>query len=61
MSLVISPSVQRKLATKHSVTKDEIEQCFMNHDGRYLIDSREEHATNPRLCGSSGRPTLAAS
>ena len=60
MSLIISPNGQRKLATKHNVTKDEIEQCFMNHDGRYLRDEREEHATSPpRPCGSLERPTLA--
>ena len=46
MSLVVSPNVQRKLATKHNVTKDEIEQCFMNHDGPYLTDKREKHATD---------------
>ena len=47
MSWIISPNVQRKLATKHNVTRDEIEQCFMNHDGPYLTDEREEHATSP--------------
>ena len=47
MSLIISPNVQRKLATKHNVTRDEIEQRFMNHDGPYLTDEREKHATNP--------------
>ena len=47
MRLIISPNVQRKLATKHNVTSDEIEQCFMNHDGAYLTDEREEHATTP--------------
>ena len=60
MSLVISPSVQRKRATKHNVTSDEIEQCFMNHDGPFLTDEREEHAANPRPCGSLERPALAA-
>ena len=59
MSLIISPSVQRKLATKHNVTRDEIEQCFMNRDGPYLTDERAEHATTPRPCGSLERPTLA--
>ena len=47
MSLIVSPNVQRKLAAKHNVTRDEIEQCFMNHDGAYLTDEREEHATSP--------------
>ena len=46
MSLVISPNVQRKLATKHNVTRDEIEQCFMNHHGPYLTDEREKHAAD---------------
>ena len=47
MSLFISPEVHQKLATIHLVTQDEIEQCFMNHDGPYLTDAREAHATDP--------------
>lgn len=47
MSLIISPRVRQKLATKHDVTREEVEQCFMNHDGPYLTDEREEHASDP--------------
>ena len=47
MNLIISPRVSAKLTTKHRVTSDEIEQCFMNHDGPYLVDEREKHATDP--------------
>ena len=47
MSLIISPNIGRKLATRHHVTQDEIEQCFMNCDGPYLTDEREAHATDP--------------
>lgn len=47
MSLIISPGIQEKLKTKHRVKTQEIEECFLNHDGRYLADEREEHATSP--------------
>ena len=47
MNLIIPPKVLRKLTTRHLVTRDEIEQCFLNHNGPYLVDDREEHATNP--------------
>ena len=48
MALVISPAVRHKLSTKHDVTQEQVEECFRNHDdGTYLIDTREEHATNP--------------
>lgn len=47
MSLIISSRIQQKLAAKHNVTRAEVEQCFMNHDGPYLTDEREAHATDP--------------
>ena len=48
MSLVISQSVQAKLAAKKPpVTQAEIEQCFANRTGIYLLDEREEHASDP--------------
>lgn len=47
MSLVISPGIHDKLKTRHRVKTQEIEECFLNHDGRYLTDEREEHATSP--------------
>lgn len=48
MALVISASVQAKLAAKRPpVTGAEIEQCFANRTGIYLLDEREEHASDP--------------
>lgn len=48
MGLVISSKVREKLAQKTPpVTEDEIRQCFANRDGRYLIDEREQHTTDP--------------
>lgn len=47
MALSISRSVLEKLATKHSVTVEEIEQCFASRSGTYLEDTREDHKTDP--------------
>jgi hypothetical protein len=47
MPIWISPRIQRKLAERHRVTEDEIRQCFMNIEGDYLRDTREEHGTDP--------------
>lgn len=47
MALVVSPKIREKLATKHSVTAEEVAQCFANMTGRCLTDTREDHATDP--------------
>lgn len=48
MALRISPKVLAKLASKSPpVTKEEVEQCFATRTGGYLMDTREEHLTNP--------------
>ena len=48
MRLIISSRVQAKLAAKESpVSREEIVQCFANRTGKYLLDTREEHASNP--------------
>ena len=47
MALVISPQIAEKLAKKHSVSQEEVAQCFANKTGRYLRDTRAVHATNP--------------
>lgn len=49
MSIVISAKIRDKLATKHNVKPEEVEQCFANRNGEYELDVREEHA--------SGQPT----
>ena len=46
MGLFISAKVQQKIATRN-ITRDEIEQCFLNHHERYLIDEREDHRSDP--------------
>ncbi len=45
--LKISPDTLRKLSLKHSVTRAEVEQCFVNRSGRLLMDTRENHRTDP--------------
>lgn len=45
--LYISPSVRQKLKDKHGVTQPEIEQCFANREGKFLLDQREEHQSDP--------------
>lgn len=47
MAIVISPRTLRKLGAKHQVSEQEVEQCFENLTGLLLIDSREDHRTNP--------------
>lgn len=45
--LVISSPIEEKLASKHRVTPREVEQCFENCEGSHLVDTREEHLTDP--------------
>jgi len=47
MGLKISPGVKEKLKKKHCVADDEITQCFAGRAGRYLMDRREDHQTDP--------------
>lgn len=48
MKLVISPKVAAKIAAKTPpVTQEEIIQCFANRTKLYLIDTREEHQSDP--------------
>lgn len=47
MELEISRAVREKLLNRHKVTESEIEECFENRDGEFLVDSREEHKTDP--------------
>ncbi len=46
-NLIVSATVLAKLQDKHHVTRREVEQCFENKCGTYLIDDREEHGTDP--------------
>lgn len=46
-NLRISRAVAEKLARKHSVTRAEVEQCFVNRLGGLLEDTRARHRTEP--------------
>lgn len=46
-TIIISPDILLKLRDKHAVSKREVEQCFENKCGDYLIDEREDHRTDP--------------
>jgi hypothetical protein len=46
--LVISAGVREKLDNKHGgVSEKEIDQCFENLCGFYLVDDREDNRTDP--------------
>jgi len=47
MGLHISPRVKEKLKIKHCVSEKEIIECFSARSGKYLVDIREEHRTDP--------------
>jgi len=48
MPILISTSIREKLSGKHPpVTQGEIEQCFANRTGKFLVDTRAENLTNP--------------
>lgn len=47
MSVVISDRVAEHMAKKHSVSPEEVKQCFANKNGKYLRDPRAKHATSP--------------
>ncbi len=47
MALIVSPKIRAKLADKHSVSIDEVKQCFANRCGNYLEDEREDHKSDP--------------
>lgn len=44
--LYFSPGVREKLKAR-SITEAQVLECFANRDGKYLIDDREEHKTDP--------------
>ncbi len=47
MAIIVSTKIAQKLTNKHSITEDEVLQCFANRDGKFLIDTREDHASDP--------------
>ncbi len=46
-NLIVSAGVLAKLREKHGVSEREVEQCFDNKCGLYLVDDREDHQTDP--------------
>jgi hypothetical protein len=47
-NLVISPAIEGKLTLKHQITRQDVEQCFVNRTRSYLIDDRLDHQTEPQ-------------
>jgi uncharacterized DUF497 family protein len=48
LNFYVSEHVLEKLSAKHSVTVAEISQCFLNRNGRYLVDLRPKNRTIPK-------------
>ena len=46
-SLIISPKILKKIKEKHDVDRREVEQCFENRAGTFLVDERDSHITDP--------------
>lgn len=47
VNLRISEKTLEKLQNKHQVTRREVEQCFDNKCGLFLVDDREDHRSDP--------------
>lgn len=47
LNIKCSEAVLEKLKDKHNVSYVEIKQCFINIDGGFLEDRRDDHATRP--------------
>ena len=46
-NLVVAPTIEAKLKTKHGVTVAEVRQCFLTRNGQLLVDNRALTRTNP--------------
>ncbi|MFM5138397.1 BrnT family toxin [Aeromonas rivipollensis] len=47
MALILSAVVRAKLKVKHGVEEGEVIEAFANREKGFLIDTREDHLTNP--------------
>lgn len=47
MEIYISESVANKLREKHSVSEQEVLECFQNAQPTFILDDRPEHRTTP--------------
>lgn len=50
MARILSALIEQKLLDKHEVSRKEVLECFSNRCGAELVDTREEHATDPPTC-----------
>lgn len=48
MKIIVSDAVLTKLSQKHSVSLQEVKECFLNRLGGLLVDTREEHSSQPQ-------------
>ncbi len=46
-AIIISENILCKLETKHNVSQTDVHECFTNRCGPPLLDTREEHASDP--------------
>lgn len=46
-NLVISPAIEEKITLKHRITRQDVEQCFINRARSYLLDNGLDHQTEP--------------
>ncbi|WP_231970553.1 ADP-ribosyl-(dinitrogen reductase) hydrolase [Polynucleobacter necessarius] len=46
-NLMIIPAIEEKLNIKHQITRQDVEQCFINRTRSYLLDNRLDHQTEP--------------
>lgn len=47
MAIKISSKIRDKLLYKHNVREAEVCECFANRIGKYLLDPREQHQSDP--------------
>jgi uncharacterized DUF497 family protein len=45
--MLVSPKTKAKLKNKHNVDVKEVFECFLNRTAGMLVDSREDHKSNP--------------
>ncbi len=46
-NFIVSSGVLVKLKDKHKISLREVEQCFENKCGMYVVDDREDNQTDP--------------
>ncbi len=47
LARILSASVRAKLKVKHCVDESEVIEAFANRGKGFLVDTREDHQTNP--------------